>query len=45
MRLLRKMIYRWGFRPKPGSMFYSPWWHYVYLGNDAVKAMKRAMDK
>jgi hypothetical protein len=24
MRLIRKLIYRWGFRPKPGSIFFSP---------------------
>lgn len=24
MRLIRRVIYRWGFKPKPGSIFYSP---------------------
>ena len=41
MRFVRKYIYRMGFRPEPGSMFYSPtraW----YLGvNEALAKVGR----
>ncbi len=40
MGTLRKLIYRFGFRPKPGSIFCSPSLGVIYAINDSLKERK-----
>jgi len=39
MRWIRKWVYRWGFRPKAGSILYSPTlsWTYSMRDNNPFK--------
>lgn len=46
MRLARTLIYRLGFRPRLGSIFYSPSlaWRYVYEDYGIADAFKAALE-
>lgn len=43
MMTLRGIVYRLGFRPRPGTIFYSPSIAYALAARDAVAAMARAL--
>lgn len=46
MRLARSLIYRLGFRPRLGSIFYSPSlaWFYVFKDYDIAAAFKAGLE-
>lgn len=37
MRFIRRVVYRMGFRPKLGSLFYSPSADFIYAHRDYIK--------
>lgn len=49
MRRIRGLVYRLGFRPKPGSIFYSPSkdWQLALanFGRDFERAMREAQER
>lgn len=43
MRWIRRSIYRMGFRPKPGSIFFSPSIAFAEASTEAFSTMREAM--
>jgi hypothetical protein len=45
LRYIRRMVYKLGFRPKPGSIFYSPSKDAELAGQEALAAFEEAYEK
>lgn len=41
MRHIRRLVYKLGFRPKPRSIFYSPWMDGYLAGKEAMWAFQK----